>query len=68
MRSGGHLFVDGRLDGFWKRTVTKDEVAVSVTSMERLDAHVLRAIEAEAVAFGSFCERAPTLDIVRQPA
>ena len=68
MRSGGHLFVDGRLDGFWRRTVMKGEVAVSITSMERLDAHVLRAIETEADAFGRFCERASTLDIVRQPA
>jgi hypothetical protein len=68
MRSGGHLFVDGRLDGFWRRSTTKGEVAVSVTSMERLDGDVLREIEAEADAFGRFCERTPTLDIVRQPA
>jgi Winged helix DNA-binding domain len=68
MRSGGHLFVDGRLDGFWRRTVMQGDVAVTVTSMERLDPRVLREIEAEADAFGRFCERTPTLDIVRQPA
>jgi len=68
LRSSGHLFVDGRLDGFWRRSSTKDGVAISVRSIGHLGAAVQRAIEAEAEAFGRFCERTPTLEIMRQPA
>jgi hypothetical protein len=68
MRSSGHLFVDGRLDGFWRRSSTKDSVAVTVRTARRLDAPVHRAIEAEAEAFGRFCERTPTLEILHEPA
>ena len=68
MRSSGHLFVDGRLDGFWRRSSTEDEVAISVRSVDRLDAPVMQAIEAEAEAFGRFCDRSSTLEIIREPA
>lgn len=68
MRSGGHLFVDGRLDGFWRRSLTKTGVSISVRSVGRLDAPVLRAIESEAEAFGRFCDRTPTLEFIGEPA
>jgi hypothetical protein len=68
MRSGGHLWVDGRLDGFWRRSVTKTEVTISVRSVRPLDAPVQQAIESEAEAFGRFCDRVPTLEMIGEPA
>ncbi len=68
MRSGGMLFVDGRLSGSWTRSIQGSRVAVTVTSVVPLATAARRSIESEVEAFGRFCERTPVLEAVLQPA
>lgn len=63
-RSSGMLFVDGRVFGSWTRTMRESEVALAVRPVVQIVAPVRRAIEAEAEAFGRFCDRSPVLEIV----
>lgn len=68
MRAGGLLFVDGRLGGWWTRSLGASEVAITVKPVVPLDRAVQRSIESEAESFGRFCGRASVLEIVVQPA
>ena len=68
MRSGGMLFVDGRLVGSWTRALQSSEVSIEVRSVAPIDAATRLAIESEAADFGRFCDRSPVLDILHQPA
>jgi hypothetical protein len=68
MRSSGLLFVDGRITGFWTRAIKSTDVAISVTSIAKIDRQTRSAIESEAEAFGRFCDRTPVLEIMHQPA
>jgi len=48
------VLLDGRLAGFWKRTVGKGSVRVQVALREPFDAAQMLALEAEAARYGEF--------------
>ena len=48
------MLVDGRVAGFWKRTVKRDQVLVDAAPLEDLDDARMRALEAEADRYGRF--------------
>ena len=55
------VLLDGRLSGFWKRTLKKDAVVVEVALLQPFDAAQLRALEAEAARYGAFLGLAATV-------
>lgn len=50
----GTVVIDGRLAGQWRRTIEKNEMHVSVTLYEELDASGSSALEKEAEKLGGF--------------
>ena len=48
------ILLDGRVAGFWKRTVKRDELIIEAAPLEPFDAAALRALEAEAARYGEF--------------
>jgi hypothetical protein len=48
------ILLDGRLAGFWRRTVKPDGVVVEAALLEEFTAPQLEALEAEAARYGSF--------------
>ena len=61
LRAGGLLFLAGRLSGSWRRSLKASEVSITIRSAVPLAASLRRAIEAEAEAFGRFCDRTPAV-------
>ena len=57
------VLLDGRLAGFWRRTLKKDSVVVEVTLLEAFDAAQLRALEVEAARYGKFLGLAATVRV-----
>ena len=55
------VLLDGRVAGFWKRTVKRDEVVVEAALLEPFDAAQVRALEDEAARYGEFLGLAATL-------
>ena len=48
------ILLDGRVAGFWQRTVKKDEVVVRAELLEPFDEAQRWALEAEAARYGAF--------------
>jgi hypothetical protein len=48
------ILLDGRLAGFWKRTLGRDEISIEAALLEPLDAAGLGALKAEAARYGEF--------------
>ncbi len=48
------ILLDGRVAGFWKRTVKRDELIIEAAPLEPFDAAALRALQAEAARYGEF--------------
>jgi hypothetical protein len=48
------IMLDGRVAGFWRRTVRKDRLTVEAALLEPLDAAQTAALEAEAGRYGEF--------------
>ncbi len=48
------VLLDGRVAGFWKRTLTKGTVTVTVALLESFDDEQKAALEAEAARYGEF--------------
>ncbi len=48
------VLLDGRVAGFWRRTVKKDAVVVDVELSRRFDGVQMEALEAEAARYGVF--------------
>ena len=48
------VLLDGRVAGFWKRTIKKDQVMIEVSLREDFDDARRRALEAEAARYGAF--------------
>jgi len=46
--------VDGRVAGFWKRTVKRDQVVVEAALLLPFDVAQMRALEDEAARYGAF--------------
>ena len=57
------ILLDGRVAGFWKRTVKRDEVIIEAALLEPFDAAGLRALEAEAARYGEFLGLAARLHV-----
>jgi hypothetical protein len=57
------LFVDGRLAGTWRRTVSKDSIVVSVTPHIPLSPADTRLLNAEAERLGQFLDSPVTLTV-----
>jgi hypothetical protein len=60
------ILVDGRIAGYWRRTLTKDGVIVEAALLEPFGAARMDALEAEAARFGGFVGLAAT--VVLAPA
>jgi DNA glycosylase AlkZ-like len=58
------ILLDGRVAGFWKRSVRRDEVVIRAAPLEPLDAAESRALEAEAARYGEFLGLAARLHMV----
>ena len=48
------ILLDGRVAGFWRRSIRRDEVVVEVALLEPLDDAQTAALEAEATRYGEF--------------
>ncbi|HZL64666.1 MAG TPA: winged helix DNA-binding domain-containing protein [Thermoleophilia bacterium] len=48
------VLLDGRVAGFWKRTLRRDEVVVEAALLEPFDAAQMEELEAEAARYGAF--------------
>jgi hypothetical protein len=62
------VLLDGRVAGFWKRTVKKDVAVVEATLLEDFDDPRMRALEAEAARYGAFLGLEAVVRIVETPA
>jgi hypothetical protein len=62
------IMLDGRVAGFWRRTVKKDVVAVEATLFEDFDDTRMRALEAEAARYGAFLGLEAVVKVVKAPA
>jgi hypothetical protein len=62
------VLLDGRLAGFWKRTLKRNAVVVEVALLETFDAAQLLALEAEAARYGAFLGLAATVVPARSGA
>jgi Winged helix DNA-binding domain len=68
MRASGLLFVDGRLSGSWTRALRASDATITVRPAVRISAPMRQVIESEVEAFGRFCDRAPALEVIPEPA
>ena len=59
------ILLDGRVAGFWRRTVKLVEVIIEAALLEPFDAAALRALEAEAARYGEFLGLPATLRVSR---
>jgi DNA glycosylase AlkZ-like len=57
------ILLDGRVAGFWKRAVKRDEVIIEAALLEPLEAPGLRALEAAAARYGEFLGLAARLHV-----
>ena len=57
------ILLDGRVAGFWKRTVKRDEVIMEAALLEPFDAAGLRALEVETARYGGFLGLAARLHV-----
>ncbi len=48
------ILLDGRVAGYWRRSIRRDEAVVEVTLLEPLDDAQTAALEAEAARYGEF--------------
>ena len=55
------ILLNGRMAGFWKRTLRRHEVVVEAALNEPMDAAQRRALEAEAARYGAFLGLAATV-------
>ena len=57
------ILVDGRVAGFWRRTVKRDEVVIEAAPLEPFDDAESRGLEAEAARYGEFLGLAARLRV-----
>ncbi len=62
------VLLDGRVAGFWKRTVKRDEVVVEAALLEPFDAAQSRVLEDEAARYGRFLGLAAKLVLMSPEA
>ena len=55
------ILLDGRVAGFWRRTIKKDALVVEAALFEPFDAAQTRALEEEAARYGDFLGLAASL-------
>jgi hypothetical protein len=55
------ILLDGRVGGFWRRTIKKDALVVEAALFEPFDAAQTRALEEEAARYGQFLGLAASL-------
>jgi hypothetical protein len=58
------VLLDGRVAGFWKRTVKREEVIVEAALLEPFGAARLQALEDEAVRYGAFLGLGATVTLL----
>ena len=61
------VLLDGRVAGFWKRTIKRDKVVIEASLLEHFDDVRRRALEAEAARYGAFLGLEAVVTIVETP-
>ncbi len=57
------VLLDGRIAGYWRRTIKRNEVVVEVGLLEPFDAAQSQALEAEAARYGEFLGLSATVTL-----